>query len=98
METVILETPKILMCAPCSQMSPFRAMSFVVRCVANLALSRTIASSSFHVTFVMLPPFVSPKTASHQPAIDPELFMDVFMDSVSAFSTPLRDNILRVRG
>ena len=82
------------MFALCSSMSPFSATSFVGRCVANSALSRTIAAHCKHPCyFVVLPPsFVSPKTASLQPAIDPELFMimDVFMDSILAFSTALR--------
>ena len=79
-----------------ASVSPFSVTSFVGRCVANFALSRDHcsppqASSSFYATFVVLPPsFVSPKTACLQLAIDPELYMDVFMDSVLAFSTTLR--------
>ena len=90
----VLKHLRMVICLLCAaSMSPFSATSFVGRCVANSALSRTIAAHCKHPCyFVVLPPsFVSPKTASLQPVIDPELFMimDVFMDSVLAFSTAL---------
>ena len=77
------------MFAQCSQMSPFRATSFVVKCVANLALSRTIASSSFHVTFVVLPPFVSPKNDKSSTSDWSRTFYGCVHGLSLAFSTAL---------
>ena len=99
LETVSLETPKTLMFAPCSQHVHIQCNVLCREMRHQLSpqedhCSPPQASSLFHAIFVVLPPsIVFPKTTSLQPAIDPELFMDVFMDSVLAFSATL---ILRV--
>ena len=96
LETASLETLKVLMFAPCSQHVPIQYNVLCREMRRQLGpqqehCSPPQASSSFHATFVvLLPTFVSPKTASLQPVIDPELLMDLFMDSVLAFSTALR--------
>ena len=56
----------------------------------SAGLLQPTASVQFVSCYFCGAAIVFPKTASLQPAIDPELFMDVFMDSVLAFSTTLR--------
>ena len=83
LETASLETLKVLMFAPCSQHVPIQYNVLCREMRRQLGpqqehCSPPQASSSFHATFVvLLPTFVSPKTASLQLAIDLELFMDV---------------------
>ena len=82
LETASLETPKTLMFASCSQHVPIQCNILCWEMHRQLGsqqehCSPPQACSSFHATFVVVPSFVSPKTASLQLAIDLELFMDV---------------------